>query len=105
MQFARSELRVNQAGFHLDAVGSRLSRLSRLSSLPPVPPLLLRIYMDTTMPNDDNRPLSSVVQEVIAEAHLNPSLILPEEIEYIRQHALKKPLRVVHIWSLGVGVV
>ena len=56
-------------------------------------------------PTDDDPLLSSIVQEVIAEAHINPSLILPEEIEYIRQHVLKKPLRVVHIWSLGVGVV
>jgi ethanolamine permease len=56
-------------------------------------------------PNDDNRLLNSIVQEVIAEAHINPSLILPEEIDYIRQHVLNKPLRVVHIWSLGVGVV
>jgi ethanolamine permease len=61
--------------------------------------------MDTTMPNDDDPLLASIVQEVIAEAHINPSLILPEEIDYIRQHVLKKPLRVVHIWSLGVGVV
>ena len=57
------------------------------------------------MPNDDDPLLSSIVQQVIAEAHINPSLILPEEIAYIRQHVLKKPLRVVHIWSLGVGVV
>ena len=57
------------------------------------------------MPNDDDPLLSSIVQQVISEAHINPSLILPEEIAYIRQHVLKKPLRVVHIWSLGVGVV
>ena len=57
------------------------------------------------MPTDDDPLLSSIVEEVIAEAHIDPSLILPEEIEYIRKHVLKKPLRVVHIWSLGVGVV
>jgi hypothetical protein len=28
-----------------------------------------------------------------------------EEIDYIRQHALNKPLGVIHIWALGVGVV
>ena len=54
---------------------------------------------------NDNRVLNSIVQEVISEAHIDPSLILPEEIEYIREHVLKKPLRVVHIWALGVGVV
>src|SRR5205814_1184465 len=31
--------------------------------------------------------------------------VLPEEIEYIREHVLRKPLGVVHIWALGVGVV
>jgi ethanolamine permease len=57
------------------------------------------------MPIDDNPQLTSIVQQVIAEAHIDPALILPEEIAYIRQHVLDKPLRVVHIWSLGVGVV
>src|SRR6266699_4293468 len=54
---------------------------------------------------DNNRLLNSIVQEVINEAHIDPSLILPEEIEYIREHVLKKPLRVMHIWALGVGSV
>jgi ethanolamine permease len=47
----------------------------------------------------------AIVNEVVSEARLNPSLLLPEEIEYIREHALNKPLRVIHIWALGVGVV
>jgi len=47
----------------------------------------------------------AIVNEVVAEAHLNRSLLLPEEIEYIREHALNKPLGVIHIWALGVGVV
>ena len=46
-----------------------------------------------------------IVNEVVSEAHLNRSLLLPEEIEYIREHALNKPLGVIHIWALGVGVV
>src|SRR5260370_13084933 len=54
---------------------------------------------------DDNRLLNSIVQEVISEAHIDPSLILPEEIDYIREHVLKKPMGVLHIWALGVGVV
>src|SRR5262245_10889718 len=33
------------------------------------------------------------------------SSLLPEEIAYIREHALHKPLRVIHVWSLGVGAV
>ena len=54
---------------------------------------------------DQDRLLNSIVQEVISESHIDPALLLPEDIDYIRQHALKKPLRSVHIWSLGVGVV
>jgi ethanolamine permease len=49
--------------------------------------------------------LNSIVQEVIQQAHIDPALILPEEIDYIRAHVLKKPLRIRHIWGLGVGVV
>jgi ethanolamine permease len=47
----------------------------------------------------------AIVDEVVSEAHLQRSLLLAEEIEYIRQHALNRPLGVIHIWALGVGVV
>jgi ethanolamine permease len=53
----------------------------------------------------DNQGLDAIVNEVVAEAHVSRDLILPEEIEYIRSHVLKKPLKVIHIWALGVGVV
>jgi ethanolamine permease len=49
--------------------------------------------------------LNAIVNEVVAEAHIRRDLILPEEIEYIQKHVLKKPLRVIHVWALGVGVV
>ena len=49
--------------------------------------------------------LDAVVDEFLAEAHISRDLILPEEITYIREHVLKKPLGVIHIWALGVGVV
>ena len=48
---------------------------------------------------DQNR----IVDEIVAEANLPRDLLLPEEIDYLRERALHKPLRVVHIWSLGVG--
>jgi len=32
-------------------------------------------------------------------------LLLPEEIQYIREHALNRPMGVIHVWALGVGVV
>src|SRR5262245_23173060 len=54
---------------------------------------------------DEQPPLDEVVDEVVAEAHLRPEELRPEERAYLEQHALKKPLRVLHIWALGVGVV
>jgi ethanolamine permease len=54
---------------------------------------------------DQEQLLNSIVQDVIKESHLDPSLLLREDIDYIRQHVLKRPLRSIHIWSLGVGVV
>src|SRR2546426_2127455 len=54
---------------------------------------------------NDRRELDVIVDEVVAEARISRSLLLPEEIDYIRDHVLKKPLRVIHIWALGVGVV
>jgi ethanolamine permease len=54
---------------------------------------------------NDNALLNSIVEEVLSESHIDPSLILPEEVDYIRSHVLKKPLRVGHIWAMGVGVV
>ena len=41
-----------------------------------------------------------------AEAvHLPPGELRPEERDYLKEHALKKPMGVLHIWALGVGVV
>jgi ethanolamine permease len=48
---------------------------------------------------------NQIVESVVAEAHLPRDLILPEEIDYLRERSLHKPLRVAHIWSLGVGAV
>src|SRR3954454_14125422 len=49
--------------------------------------------------------LDAVVNEVAAEAQLRPEELRPEERAYLQEHALKKPLRVLDIWALGVGVV
>jgi ethanolamine permease len=54
---------------------------------------------------EKDRQLDAIVNEVVSEAHVSRNLLLPEEIEYIREHALSKPLHVIHIWALGVGVV
>src|SRR5438445_6520367 len=49
--------------------------------------------------------VSNVVQEVVAEARVRPEELRPEERAYLKEHALKKPLRVRDIWALGVGGV
>src|SRR5438309_2680135 len=49
--------------------------------------------------------LDAIVNEVVAEAHLRPEELRPEESAYLKEHALKKPLRILDIWALGVGVV
>src|SRR5437870_8132018 len=49
--------------------------------------------------------LGAVVNEVLSEAHVRPEELRPEERAYLEQHTLKKPLRVLDIWALGVGVV
>jgi len=59
---------------------------------------------DAIKPNEA-APLDAVVSEVLAEAHVRPEELRPEERAFLQQHALKKPLRVLDIWALGVGVV
>src|SRR5437870_3895434 len=49
--------------------------------------------------------LDRVVEELASEAHVNVDALRPEEREYLKEHALKKPMGVLHIWALGVGVV
>jgi ethanolamine permease len=49
--------------------------------------------------------LDKLVQEVVSEAHLRVEALRPEVREYLKEHALKKPMGVLHIWALGVGVV
>src|SRR5438046_5903245 len=46
--------------------------------------------------------IDQVVEEVASETHVH---LKPEEREYLKEHALKRPMGVLHIWALGVGVV
>jgi ethanolamine permease len=59
--------------------------------------------------NDKAKPpdadLDAIVTEVVAEGHVRPDELRPEERAYLKEHALKKPLRVLDVWALGVGVV
>src|SRR6266540_1155585 len=49
--------------------------------------------------------LDQVVAEVVSDANVQAAELRPEEREYLKEHALKKPMGVLHIWALGVGVV
>src|SRR6476660_9476866 len=49
--------------------------------------------------------LDKVVAEVASEAHVQLDTLRPEERQYLKDHALKKPMGILHIWALGVGVV
>src|SRR5437016_8272501 len=49
--------------------------------------------------------LDAIINEVVAEGHVRPDELRPEERAYLKEHALKKPLRILDIWALGVGVV
>src|SRR5205823_5679014 len=53
----------------------------------------------------DKADLDAIVTEVVVEGHVSPDELRPEERAYLKEHALKKPLRVLDIWALGVGVV
>ena len=49
-------------------------------------------------PRDDSqRELDRVVQEVVSEAHLQVDSLKPEERKYLHDHALKKPMGVLHL--------
>ena len=49
--------------------------------------------------------LDLVVAEVVSEAHVKADQLRPEEREYLKEHALRKPMGVLHIWAMGVGAV
>src|SRR5437588_5626621 len=49
--------------------------------------------------------LDRVVEEVVSEAHARVEDLRPEQRQYLKEHALRKPMGVLHIWALGVGVV
>src|SRR5436190_8649417 len=61
-------------------------------SMPPEPP-------------EEPAELEQVVEEVAREAHVDIDRLRPEEKAYLKDHVLKKPMGVLHIWALGVGVV
>ena len=61
--------------------------------------------MDQPQRASDPSELDKVGAEVVSEAHTRVDSLRPEERQYLKDHALKKPMGVLHIWALGVGVV
>src|SRR5437868_6560282 len=59
----------------------------------------------TDEPRKPDADLDAIVTEVVVEGQVSPKELRPEEREFLKEHALKKPLRVLDIWALGVGVV
>ncbi|HEV3142715.1 MAG TPA: amino acid permease, partial [Gemmataceae bacterium] len=60
---------------------------------------------ELTPNNNQASEIDQVVAEVVSEAHVQAESLQPEERRYLKEHALKKPMGVLHIWALGVGVV
>jgi ethanolamine permease len=60
---------------------------------------------DSDQPPGQPSELDLAVAEVVSEAHVQAEALRPEERQYLKEHALKKPMGVLHIWALGVGVV
>src|SRR6516164_6060234 len=60
---------------------------------------------DSDPPSGQPSELDLVVAEVVSEAHVRAEALRPEERQYLKEHALRKPMGVLHIWALGVGVV
>jgi ethanolamine permease len=65
--------------------------------------------MGTARPPDESpgaqSELDQVVEELVSEAHVKAESLRPEERAYLKEHALKKPMGVSHVWALGVGAV
>src|SRR5947209_786415 len=53
----------------------------------------------------DSPELDQVVEQVVSAAHVSADALRPEERQYLQEHALKKPMGVLHVWALGVGAV
>ena len=49
--------------------------------------------------------LDRIIEELASEAQVSVDQLRPEERDYLKEHALKKPMGVAHIWALGVGAV
>ncbi len=56
-------------------------------------------------PTREPAEIEQVVEEVVRETQVAIETLRPEEKAYLKEHALKKPMGVLHIWALGVGVV
>lgn len=53
---------------------------------------------------DVEREVDAAVAEVLEDSGLEAAF-RPEDVDYLKERALKKPFNTIHIWSLAVGVV
>jgi ethanolamine permease len=65
----------------------------------------MMILMADAASEKPSEKLDAVVHEVAASGQLAIDKLPPDERAYLQEHALKKPLRVLDIWALGVGAV
>jgi hypothetical protein len=49
--------------------------------------------------------IANLAAEVASDAHIDLATLRADEKKFLEEHALRKPLRVPHIWALGVGAV
>lgn len=57
------------------------------------------------LPSPPSSELDRIAAEIAEDASVDLSELSAEQREYLKEHALKKPLGVLQIWSLGVGAV
>jgi ethanolamine permease len=66
------------------------------------------LMADESKPNqlgNSSGEIANLAAEVASDAHIDVASLQADEKKYLEEHALKKPLRVPHIWALGVGAV
>jgi ethanolamine permease len=68
------------------------------------PGILMRKPDDQVPPNGPSE-IDQIVEQVASEARVDTASLRADEREYLKKHALKKPMGTLNIWALGVGVV
>jgi ethanolamine permease len=56
-------------------------------------------------PSGGQADLDRVVDELVTDARIAVESLRAADRDYLKEHALRKPMGVLHIWALGVGAV